>query len=65
MIFVSFNDGQARGYESFLSGFVADYDQGTVYGRPVGLAMLADGSLLVSDDSAGIIWRVSFTGIDD
>jgi len=65
VIFVSFNDGQARGYESFLSGFVADYDQGTVYGRPVGLAMLADGSLLVSDDSAGIIWRVSFTGIDD
>ena len=61
VIYVSFDRGQAEDFVPFLTGFVADYDQGTVHGRPVGLAMLADGSLLVSDDSAGIIWRVRFT----
>ncbi len=61
VVFVSFDGGQAKNLTPFLTGFVADYDQGTVHGRPVGLAMLPDGSLLVSDDSAGIIWRVRFS----
>lgn len=61
VVFVSFDGGQAQGLDPFLTGFVADYDQGTVHGRPVGLAMLPDGSLLVSDDTAGIIWRVRFS----
>jgi glucose/arabinose dehydrogenase len=30
-----------------------------VYGRPVGVAVATDGSLLVNDDTAGIIWKVS------
>jgi len=60
VVFVSFDRGQAQRIDPFLTGFVADYDRGTVQGRPVGLAMLPDGSLLVSDDSAGIIWRVRF-----
>jgi glucose/arabinose dehydrogenase len=53
--------GHASGeYEDFLTGFVVD-DQ-SVWGRPVGVAVAPDGSLLVSDDGSGSIWRVSYTG---
>jgi glucose/arabinose dehydrogenase len=31
-----------------------------VWGRPVGLAIAKDGSLLIADDTAGVIWRVSY-----
>lgn len=52
------DDGKATGvYEDFLTGFVLD--DRTVWGRPVGVAMAADGSLLVSEDAAGTIWRIS------
>jgi glucose/arabinose dehydrogenase/cytochrome c2 len=47
-------------YEDFLVGFVVD--QGHVWGRPVGVAVAHDGSLLVSEDGNGTIWRVSYTG---
>jgi len=51
--------GQASGeYEDFLTGFVLD--NGDVWGRPVGVTVAADGSLLVSDDGSGSIWRVSY-----
>jgi glucose/arabinose dehydrogenase len=51
-------DGKAAGtYEDFLTGFVVDAK--SVWGRPVGVAALKDGSLLVSDDGSGSIWRVS------
>jgi glucose/arabinose dehydrogenase len=43
-----------------LSGFVTQ--DGQVWGRPVGVAVAADGSLLVSDDGSGSIWRVSYEG---
>lgn len=50
--------GQATGaYEDFLTGFVTA--SGAVWGRPVGVAVAADGALLVSEDGAGTIWRVS------
>ena len=43
------HDGAPTGeYEDFLTGFVAD--EGHVWRRPVGVAMAADGALLVSDD---------------
>jgi glucose/arabinose dehydrogenase len=35
---------------------------GQVWWRPVGIAVAADGSLLVSDDGSGSIWRVSYAG---
>jgi glucose/arabinose dehydrogenase len=47
-------------YEDFLTGFVTD--DGKVWGRPVGAAVAADGALLVSDDTGGCIWRVSYAG---
>jgi glucose/arabinose dehydrogenase len=54
-------DGKPTGaYEDFLVGFVAD--DKNVWGRPVGVAVTHDGSLLVSDDGSGSIWRVSYKG---
>ena len=51
--------GKATGeYEDFLTGFVVD--NGHVWGRPVGVTVAQDGSLLVSDDGSGSIWRVSY-----
>jgi glucose/arabinose dehydrogenase len=53
--------GVARtGYEDFLTGFVLP--DGRVWGRPVGITVATDGSLLVSDDGSGAIWRVDYTG---
>ena len=49
-----------NGYEDFLTGFVTP--EGNVWGRPVGVAEAADGSLLVSDDLGDVVWRVSSTG---
>jgi glucose/arabinose dehydrogenase len=55
------NDGKPTGeYEDFLVGFVGD--DKSVWGRPVGVAVAPDGSLLVSDDGSGSIWRVSYKG---
>jgi glucose/arabinose dehydrogenase len=54
-------DGKPTGaYEDFLVGFVGD--DKSVWGRPVGAAVTHDGSLLVSDDGSGSIWRVSYKG---
>jgi glucose/arabinose dehydrogenase len=44
-------------YEDFLTGFVISDKQ--VWGRPVGVAVAKDGSLFVTEDSNGTIWRVS------
>jgi glucose/arabinose dehydrogenase len=53
--------GNASGeYEDFVTGFVLD--NGDVWGRPVGVTVAKDGSLLVSDDASGSIWRVSYVG---
>ena len=54
-------NGHATGeYEDFLTGFVLP--DGTVWGRPVGVAQASDGSLFVSDDGSKSIWHVSYTG---
>jgi len=53
--------GHASGeYEDFVTGFVLP--NGEVWGRPVGLTVAPDGSLLISDDGTNSIWRVSYTG---
>jgi glucose/arabinose dehydrogenase len=53
--------GKASGeYEDFLTGFVLP--NGDVWGRPVGVTVTPDGSLLVTDDGSNSIWRVSYTG---
>ena len=61
VIRVPMKDGKATGeYEDFLIGFVTK--EGDVWGRPVGVAVAADGSLLVTDDGSGSVWRVAYTG---
>jgi glucose/arabinose dehydrogenase len=58
--FVPFENGRPNGaIEDFLTGFIVNPKGREVYGRPVGVAVWTDGSLLVADDAAGKIWRVS------
>ncbi|MGH9342886.1 MAG: PQQ-dependent sugar dehydrogenase [Terriglobia bacterium] len=53
--------GHATGeYEDFLTGFVLP--DGNAWGRPVGVAVAHDGSLLVTDDGSNSIWRVTYAG---
>jgi glucose/arabinose dehydrogenase len=52
--------GKARGeYEDFVTGFVTP--DGKVWGRPVGITVAKDGSLLFSEDGDKTIWRVSYS----
>jgi glucose/arabinose dehydrogenase len=61
VVFVPFSNGKPSGKpQDFLTGFIASDEKDEVYGRPVGVVTLADGSLLVTDDGAGRIWRVSY-----
>jgi len=58
--FVPFQNGKPAGpLEDILTGFIANEDKFEAYGRPVGVTVWTDGSLLVADDSGGKIWRVS------
>ena len=58
--FVPFVDGKPAGpIEDILTGFIADESKFEAYGRPVGVTVLPDGSLLVADDSGGKVWRVT------
>jgi len=45
-------------YEDFVTGFVTP--KGDVWGRPVGITIAKDGSLLFSEDGNGTIWRISY-----
>jgi glucose/arabinose dehydrogenase len=61
VIRVPLDNGVAKGeYEEFLTGFVTP--TGAVWGRPVGVAVAPDGSLMVTDDGSKSIWRVVYTG---
>lgn len=58
---LEFVDGAPTGrYQDFLTGFVLDNVR--VAGRPSGLAILPDGSLLVGEDGNGVLWKVSYSG---
>jgi glucose/arabinose dehydrogenase len=58
---VPLENGHASGvFENFITGFVTP--DGDVWGRPVGVAVAPDGSLMVSDDGSNSIWRVVWTG---
>jgi glucose/arabinose dehydrogenase len=59
VIRVPLRDGKPTGeYEDFMTGFVTR--DGNVWGRPVGVAVAADGALFVSDDGGEVIWKVSY-----
>jgi glucose/arabinose dehydrogenase len=60
VVFVPFTNGKPSGApEDFLTGFIANVAKSEVHGRPVGVTLLNDGSMLVADDVTNIIWRVS------
>jgi glucose/arabinose dehydrogenase len=61
VVFVPFKNGKPSGQpEDFLTGFMKNPEDREVYGRPVGVIVAKDGSLLVADDGSGTIWRVSY-----
>lgn len=60
VLFVPFANGKPSGKpEDFLTGFVSNEEKAEVYGRPVAVTVMNDGSLLVNDDSGNTIWKVS------
>lgn len=59
VIFVPFENGRPAGSpRDILSGFLAP-DERVAYGRPVGVTIGPDGSLLVADDVGNVVWRVT------
>jgi glucose/arabinose dehydrogenase len=64
--FFPMTNGKPGPLEDFMTGFYVNDGEGGVplerWGRPVGVTVAADGSLLVSDDGGKKIWRVSYKG---
>lgn len=61
--FVPFSNGKPSGpARDFLTGWMISPQSKDVWGRPVAVFQMGDGSLLVSDDGAGKIWRVAYAG---
>jgi len=62
VVFVPFENGRPSGpARDILSGFLAP-DERESYGRPVGVSIGPDGSVLVADDVGDVIWRVTGAG---
>jgi glucose/arabinose dehydrogenase len=62
--FVPFQNGKPSGpIREVVTGWMLSPDTHDVWGRPVGLLQLPDGSLLISDDGGLKIWRLSYSGI--
>ncbi len=61
VVFLRFADGEPVGFADFLSGFLLP-DVPAHFGRLAGLLVAQDGSLLVGDDTNGVLYRVTYTG---
>jgi len=60
VVFVPFANGKPSGKaEDFLTGFISNDEKAEVYGRPVAVTVMNDGSLLVNDDSGNTVWKVT------
>jgi glucose/arabinose dehydrogenase len=59
LMLVRIEDNQAVNYEVFAEGWLQG---GEAWGRPVDLLVMPDGSLLVSDDTANSIYRITYRG---
>jgi glucose/arabinose dehydrogenase len=55
---VRVKENRAVSYEVFAEGWLSD---GNAWGRPVDVMVMPDGSLLVSDDKAGAVYRISYS----
>jgi glucose/arabinose dehydrogenase len=63
VVFLPMKDGKITGSQKdFLTGFMTDPTKTQVWGRPVAVYQMADGSLLVSDDGGNKIWRIYYKG---
>lgn len=63
IIRIRFKNGKpVGGYDDFLTGWMLDENSREVWGRPVGLLVLPDGSMLITDDGANKIWRLTYQG---
>lgn len=63
VVFLPFKNGKPTGeIKEFLSGWTLGKDKREVWGRPVGLMELPDGSLLLTDDGGNKVWRISYKG---
>ncbi len=62
LVFLPFGmDGKPTGPpRDFLTGFLLDPDSKDVWGRPVDVLQLPDGSLLMSDDGGNVVWRIAY-----
>jgi glucose/arabinose dehydrogenase len=61
--YIPFKDGKPQsGPQDFMTGWMLDPGKREVWGRPVGLYQMPDGSLLVTDDGGAKIWRISHKG---
>jgi glucose/arabinose dehydrogenase len=61
VVHVKFENGRAMRYEDFVTGFTLE-DGAAQFGRPTGLALAKDGALLLTDDSNGVVYRISYDG---
>lgn len=59
LVLVKIKDNKSEGFEVFASGWLNEAEQ-KVWGRPVDVLTLKDGSMLVSDDYASVIYRISY-----
>jgi glucose/arabinose dehydrogenase len=61
LVHIPFKGGRPTGgYDDFLTGWMLGEDRKEVWGRPVGLLVLEDGSMLVTDDGAKKVWRITY-----
>lgn len=61
--FLPFKNGKPVGEpREFLTGFLLHPDKREVWGRPVGLFQMQDGSLLMSEDGGNKVWRIAYRG---
>ncbi|MFE1748142.1 PQQ-dependent sugar dehydrogenase [Coleofasciculus sp. H7-2] len=63
IVFAPFSNGRPQGYyEDFLTGFLLNPSVPTTWGRPVGLLVLPDGSLLLTEEANNRIYRIQYRG---
>jgi glucose/arabinose dehydrogenase len=63
VVFIPFKDGKPAGpITEIVKGWMLGPDKREVWGRPVGLLQMPDGSLLISEDGNSKIWHLTYTG---
>lgn len=58
---VKIENGKSVGYGTFAEGWL-DHDTQEAWGRPVDILVMPDGSMLVSDDKGGMVYRIAYKG---